>query len=752
MSPSDANKPVPLPRQLKPVTEPSIGGPLMLPSAPVVAAEATPAGPPGLSAPPTFSGLVKALRRRLALALGLATLGAALTVAAVFFLLPARYTVQSRLKLSSHASPTIFFGQGQPYGEASMWKANQEAILKSPLILSRALDSDKVKHLAVAQASIDWLEKALKVDFLLGPEIMRVALGGDDPEALAPLLNAVIDAYLAEMNQQEVGRRTELLRQLEASQKTYFKKLSRTEHDLRVEEREHGIDDPEAAKQRLLNANAKLFAAEKEYRDIRIEKGKKERDLKALEARDKNIRNEPVPNVKVASALRESPLVQGMLKQLETVQLEIAGIRATARDADQFLRGPLEEQNRLALAVEKMREQLRPGIEERVRAEIHETIQHDMGRLQSELETLAAQGKGLTDAVKSAEDEVRKLDPVNQPRTPLMEKLRGDVAQYTKAVDSLNGEIAKLKVEPPPSARVIRLQAAEPPTARDYSRHTKLSVAGAAGMFGLLLFGVGFWEFRTRKVTAASEVTEGLGLKVLGTLPALPPKARRHVPGAAPVRDLQWQSRMMESVDAIRTLLLHTARTDSLQVLMVTSAMGGEGKTSVASQLAASLARAWRKTLLVDGDLRNPAAHKLFELPLEPGFSEVLRGEANLGDVVRPTPLSRLWMVPAGNWDSHAVQALAQEGVGAMFAQLKEQYEFIIVDSCPVLPVADSLLLGQHVDAVVFSVLRDVSRLPAIHAAQQRLGALGVRTLGAVVIGADGDAGTAYQYPAQSAS
>src|SRR5205085_4252844 len=99
-----------------------------------------------------------------------------------------------------------------------------------------------------------------------------------------------------------------------------------------------------------------------------------------------------------------------------------------------------------------------------------------------------------------------------------------------------------------------------------------------------------------------------------GTLPALPARARRPLPAGSDDKDLYWQNRVNEAIDAIRTLLLHTARSETLQVVMVTSAAGGEGKTSVASHLAASLARAWRKTLLVDGDLRNPVAHTLFEL------------------------------------------------------------------------------------------------------------------------------------------
>src|SRR5581483_11582643 len=243
------------------------------------------------------------------------------------------------------------------------------------------------------------------------------------------------------------------------------------------------------------------------------------------------------------------------------------------------------------------------------------------------------------------------------------------------------------------------------------------------------------------------QVSAGLGIHVVGTLPDLPTRARKAIAQKAPTPDPEWQNQLNEAVDGLRTMLLHSARSDDLHVVMVTSAVGGEGKTSLASQLASSLARAWRKTLLIDADMRRPAAHKLFSLPLEPGLSEVLRGEVNVTDAIQPTPVSRLWFLSAGNGDSHALQALAQDSVRGLFDQLKKQYDFIIIDSCPVLPVADALLLGQHVDGVLFSILRDVSRAPTVYAAQQRMSSLGIRTLGAVVLGAKNELGKlAYSY------
>ena len=119
----------------------------------------------------------------------------------------------------------------------------------------------------------------------------------------------------------------------------------------------------------------------------------------------------------------------------------------------------------------------------------------------------------------------------------------------------------------------------------------------------------------------------------------------------------------------------------------------------------------------------------------------MLRGEVESADAVRATALSRMWVLPAGNGDAHALQALAQDNVRTLLEQLKQQYDFIVIDTPPVLPVTDTLLLGQHVDGMLFAILKDISRAPAIYAAQQKLAPLNVPTLGAVVLGADTEFG-----------
>lgn len=182
-------------------------------------------------------------------------------------------------------------------------------------------------------------------------------------------------------------------------------------------------------------------------------------------------------------------------------------------------------------------------------------------------------------------------------------------------------------------------------------------------------------------------------------------------------------------------MLLRDAHAAETRVIMVTSAVSGEGKTTLASHLASSLARAGRRTLLIDCDLRRPSAHQLFELPLQPGFSEAVLGEVHVAEATLSTAVDGLWMIPAGQWDREVLQALARDGVDKLFEKLKNEYDFVVVDSHPVLPATDSLLIGQHVDAVILSVLRGVSQSPKVYAAAQRLATLGIRIVGAVVNG-----------------
>ncbi len=368
-------------------------------------------------------------------------------------------------------------------------------------------------------------------------------------------------------------------------------------------------------------------------------------------------------------------------------------------------------------------EEIRPVVEQQTRARAMEEYQ---ARLDRQRERVAFCER----LVKSLEQEVEKLGGTSAAEE--LKTLQGEIAAGDERLRKLDDEVRRAENTAANASAAGGWDGTI--TLRQDNLEHRARLAGIAGSSsGALIVLIVCWrEFRRRRVTSASDLVHGLGLPVIGCIPEV--RGRQKMTRA----DLDGQGRVHEAMDALRTVLLRDGASGP-RVLLITSAVAGEGKTSLAVRLAASLARGWRKTLLIDADLRKPEAHALFETPLEPGLSEMLRGEAEASDVIQPTGLSRLWIVPAGHGDTHAIQALAQDGAGQLFDRLKEQFEFVILDACPVLPVADALLLSTHADAVLLSVRSGASRVPIIEAARQRLAALHVQLRGAVLMGRDGD-------------
>ena len=165
------------------------------------------------------------------------------------------------------------------------------------------------------------------------------------------------------------------------------------------------------------------------------------------------------------------------------------------------------------------------------------------------------------------------------------------------------------------------------------------------------------------------EVVHGLNLPILGTLPIMP---RGLINGQKPRKGGKPQALLgiwKESIDSTRAMLLsHTGSQGHRehQMIMVTSAMSGEGKTTLACHLAISLAQSGRKTLLIDADLRRPAIHQVFGISASPGLSDVLRQKATLAEVIQHHAVKGFSILPAGQVDPSALQMLAADAAGPL--------------------------------------------------------------------------------------
>ncbi|MFQ5912860.1 MAG: GumC family protein [Nitrospinota bacterium] len=171
-----------------------------------------------------------------------------------------------------------------------------------------------------------------------------------------------------------------------------------------------------------------------------------------------------------------------------------------------------------------------------------------------------------------------------------------------------------------------------------------------------------------------------------------------------------------DSFNTLRTNLLYSAPVEQRQVLLVTSSTPVEGKTFIASNLALSLANLGEEVLLIDADLRKPRLHRLFGLKLEPGLTDLLVGRNELGDVLHDTDRGPLFVIPAGHHSPNPADLLSSDRVEKMLLEMRNRFQYIVVDSPPVLSVADPLTLVPKVDGVLFVVW--AGRTPGRHVVQ----------------------------------
>ncbi len=200
-------------------------------------------------------------------------------------------------------------------------------------------------------------------------------------------------------------------------------------------------------------------------------------------------------------------------------------------------------------------------------------------------------------------------------------------------------------------------------------------------------------ETLNRSVRDSDELRRITGLPILGIVPRDLP--RELLPAASHPR-----SARAEAYRQVRTALLNASDRRPLTVA-VTSATSGEGKTSVSTNLAVVLSRAGHRVALIDADLRRPRVADYLGIAARPGLTEVLTGEVALDDALVLQDDGRLAVLPAGSIPPHPSEALGSPAMREVLGGLAKRFEFVVIDTPPVLPVTDALVLGPAVDGMV---------------------------------------------------
>lgn len=254
----------------------------------------------------------------------------------------------------------------------------------------------------------------------------------------------------------------------------------------------------------------------------------------------------------------------------------------------------------------------------------------------------------------------------------------------------------------------------------------------AGGMLGLA--GAFVREQLDTRLRKDDDVAELLGLSVLSQVPRLaPPDGERARPGAL-VAVGRGPSLPAEAFRNLRTSVFFAARNgDPFREILVTSPGSREGKSTTCCNVAITLAQQGLSTLLVDCDLRRGSLHRVFNIEDPPGLSEFLNGQLSPGNLVRPTGVDRLSLVPAGRPTANPSELLGSPNFDRFLASARRSFDVLIVDSPPVLPVTDAVVLATKLARVVLVVRTDRTHRRAASDAVAQLQAVGATVLGVVV-------------------
>ena len=252
------------------------------------------------------------------------------------------------------------------------------------------------------------------------------------------------------------------------------------------------------------------------------------------------------------------------------------------------------------------------------------------------------------------------------------------------------------------SARIIS-PATLPRSPSSPRRNCSTQLAGywaLVAVFSLLSAGIFFAPVSG----LAREIEQSFGRPVVGIIPLVQTRKAHDTSYDRLIHRMVDEplSQLSEAVHAMRiSLELSSANS---KVILVTSALPGEGKSTAAMLLAASSASSGKRTVLIDCDLHQQSTSEAFRNTRQPGLSELLRGTAKLTDVITKDPVTKTYVIPAGSMVPNAADLLMSQWMRDLITALRSEFDYVVMDTAPLLPVVDALVLTTVADKVLMIV------------------------------------------------
>jgi succinoglycan biosynthesis transport protein ExoP len=628
------------------------------------------------------------------------------------------YTSTSRIYVEQ-SGPRILTEAEGLMTQSKNYLYTQAELLKSAPILSSALERADIKELKVfhkVDNPVDYLKKkGLRVSVGKKDDIIDVSSDSPDPGQAARLVNAVVDSYrsyhatrkrstagevLKILQREKLDRDRELAGKLKAMMALKSENIA-----LAFEDRNSNIilDRLDTLSAELTQAELQTVEAKSVYENYRLMMDDPVR-LK-LFAESERVKGAYIPNanewLQLEAELEQLHMqLNDLQKQPALNQLAVNALQTKVKQID----------NKLAFIYRKFAETQLAIAEQQYRA-AKQKQEQIAGYFEAQRRDALEFNKQLAEYTI----------------------LKSDFEQTKKLCDILDDRIKEINItEDTGSLNISVLESARP--ADKPSKPPKARYMGIALLLGIVLAG-GLAFVRDRmdqRLRSMEEISAALGLPALGVVPSMSRREGLAIRGKKAYLDSK--SVWAETYRTMRTAVLFSDSKAKSRTILVTSPQAGDGKTTVVSNLAIAMAQAGQKTLVLEADFRRPMQNKIFGVNHDnKGLSSVLAGTDELEEVIKTTCVSGLDLLTCGPEVPNPSEMLHGESFKQIIKLLAKQYDRIIVDSPPVLPVTDAQILASICQITILVLRAEKSTRKASQQARDALLRVGARVLGVVV-------------------
>jgi capsular exopolysaccharide synthesis family protein len=594
-------------------------------------------------------------------------------------------------------------------GQTQNFLQTQADLIQSTAILAEAAAREELRSLpglANSPNIVAELRGRVKATIALRSDIITVSAQSPDAKEAAAIANNVVEAYRAYTDKKKKTSTGDALRIL-GDQLAEVEREIKTKTDEKIR---YVTDSKISAGSNRSSADVDRYSA--------LVSALTQTELLMWQAQSAFQQAEP--------ALKDADLARVILDS------------PNARAATSRLREDLQERRRQLLTVKSSYgpefpqlasiSALLKSLEDDLQREESGLIRAYVGQLKNEFETL----KGRRDEVQKKINELQASVQRYNEAVVRMEALESDLRRLEGRSALLQDQIRMLGMtrEQDIAQNISVLEPAQPVY---IPVQPKVGLTLAAALFGGLLVGSGLALLRDvldHRLRSAEEVKELLGVPVLGVVPhiqsARTPAERGQIVHREPMCDVA------EAYRTVRTAV-YFGVPGGVKTLLVTSPQPGDGKTTLASNLAIAMAQAGNRVMLLDCDFRKPMQHKVFELDKSIGASSVLAGEAPLDDAIRSSAVEGLDILPCGPLPANPSEILNSKTFADLVEQLSQRYDTVVIDSPPVLPVTDARILAAFCDVTILALRAEKSTRKGALYARDVLLSVGGKLLGTIV-------------------